>query len=46
MSSLNYMERLLDGVAVEWRPLGKVAKNLDSMRKPVTSGLREIGNTH
>ena len=37
------MEKLLDGVDVEWKPLGKVAENLDSMRKPVTSGLRDSG---
>ena len=28
---------------VEWRELGALAENLDSMRKPVTSGLRKIG---
>lgn len=28
---------------VEWKPLGELAENLDSMRKPVTSGLREFG---
>ena len=43
MSSVNYLEKLLDGVAVEWKPLGELAENLDSMRKPVTSGLREFG---
>jgi type I restriction enzyme S subunit len=26
MSGLNFLERLLDGVAVEWKPLGVVAK--------------------
>ncbi len=29
---------------VEWKPLGKLAENLDSKRKPITSGLREAGN--
>lgn len=28
---------------VEWKTLGTLAENLDSMRKPVTSGLRESG---
>lgn len=28
---------------VEWKTLGELAKNLDSMRKPITSGLREPG---
>ena len=28
---------------VEWKALGELAENLDSMRKPVTSGLREAG---
>jgi type I restriction enzyme, S subunit len=26
MSGMNFLERLLDGVAVEWKPLGEVAK--------------------
>lgn len=29
---------------VEWKPLGGLAENLDSMRKPVTGGLRESGD--
>ena len=28
---------------VEWKPLGGLAANLDSKRKPITSGLREAG---
>ncbi len=28
---------------VEWKMLGDLAENLDSMRKPITSGLREAG---
>lgn len=28
---------------VEWKTLGELAENLDSMRKPITSGLREPG---
>ncbi|MFN9176569.1 MAG: restriction endonuclease subunit S, partial [Synechocystis sp.] len=43
MSGLNFLERLLDGAAVEWKPLGELAENLDFMRKPVTSGLRDSG---
>jgi type I restriction enzyme S subunit len=34
-----------DGVvAVEWKRLGDIAENLDSMRKPITSGLRDVGD--
>lgn len=29
---------------VEWKTLGGMAENLDSMRKPITSGLRESGS--
>ena len=29
---------------VEWKVLGDLAENLDSKRKPITSGLREPGN--
>ncbi len=29
---------------VEWKTLGNLAENLDSMRKPITSGLREPGD--
>tara|TARA_Y100001970_G_scaffold132872_1_gene163959 strand:- start:10146 stop:11342 length:1197 start_codon:yes stop_codon:yes gene_type:complete len=28
---------------VEWKTLGDLAENLDSKRKPITSGLREVG---
>ncbi|TBR40963.1 restriction endonuclease subunit S [Marinomonas agarivorans] len=28
---------------VEWKTLGEIAENLDSKRKPITSGLREAG---
>ncbi len=40
-----YRDQLLtfDEGEVEWKPLGKLAENLDSMRKPITSGLREPG---
>jgi type I restriction enzyme S subunit len=29
---------------MEWRKLGDLAENLDSMRKPITSGLRDSGD--
>ena len=29
---------------VEWKTLGELAENLDSKRKPITSGLREAGD--
>lgn len=29
---------------VEWKPLGELAENLDSKRKPITSGLRDAGD--
>ena len=40
-----YREQLLtfeDG-EVEWKELGRLAENLDSKRKPITSGLRDVG---
>ncbi|MEI7676768.1 MAG: restriction endonuclease subunit S [Bacteroidales bacterium] len=43
MNNFNFMEKLLEGVELKWKPLGEVAENLDSMRKPITSGLRESG---
>lgn len=41
-----YREQLLsfEDDEVEWETLGVLAENLDSMRKPITSGLREPGN--
>ncbi len=41
---MNNIMDMLNGVEVEWKALGGVAKNLDSMRKPITSGLRESGD--
>ena len=40
-----YRDQLLsfEDREVEWKPLGVLAENLDSMRKAVTSGLRESG---
>ena len=40
-----YRDRLLSfkDEKVEWKKLGDIADNLDSMRKPITSGLRESG---
>ena len=42
---LQFIDKLLQGAQVQWETLGEVCENLDSMRKPVTSGLRESGNT-
>lgn len=41
----HYRDQLLsfEEGEVEWKALGELAENLDSMRKPVTSGLRESG---
>lgn len=39
-----YRDTLLEfGDEVEWKYLGDISKNLDSMRKPITSGARECG---
>ena len=43
MSNVKFIERLLDGAEVEWKQLGDLADNLDSQRKPITSGLRVPG---
>ena len=41
-----YRDQLLsfEDREVEWKTLEKLAENLDSMRKPITSGLRDQGN--
>jgi type I restriction enzyme S subunit len=41
-----YRDQLLsfEDSAVEWKTLGKLTENLDSMRKPITSGLRDPGD--
>ncbi|MDA0385189.1 restriction endonuclease subunit S [Vibrio owensii] len=41
-----YRDKLLsfDDENVEWVDLGSLAENLDSKRKPITSGLRETGS--
>ncbi|UAN51628.1 restriction endonuclease subunit S [Serratia sp. JSRIV002] len=41
-----YRDKLLsfEEGKVEWKTLGELAKNLDSKRKPITSGLRETGD--
>ncbi len=41
-----YREQLLtfEEGEVEWKALGDLAENLDSKRKPITSGLRESGD--
>jgi type I restriction enzyme, S subunit len=41
-----YRDQLLsfEDEEVEWKTLGELAENLDSMRKPITSGLRDPGD--
>ncbi|EAO9899838.1 restriction endonuclease subunit S [Salmonella enterica] len=41
-----YLDQLLsfDEGEVEWKMLGDLGENLDSKRKPITSGLREAGS--
>ncbi|HBX5282955.1 restriction endonuclease subunit S [Klebsiella pneumoniae] len=41
-----YRDQLLsfDDGGAEWKTLGELAENLDSKRKPITSGLREAGS--
>ena len=41
-----YRDQLLsfEESEVEWKTLGELAENLDSKRKPITSGLREAGD--
>ncbi|QCT01397.1 restriction modification system DNA specificity protein [Paenibacillus algicola] len=41
-----YRDRLLtfEMGEVEWKTLGELAENLDSMRKPIASGLRAVGD--
>ncbi|EOI7389711.1 restriction endonuclease subunit S [Yersinia enterocolitica] len=47
MSELNYLEKLLDGVDVEWKPLGDASffEIANNGRKPVKSSLRIAGKT-
>jgi type I restriction enzyme S subunit len=42
----HYRDQLLsfDSGDIDWKNLGELAENLDSMRKPITSGLREPGS--
>lgn len=42
----HYRDKLLsfDEGGMEWKPLWKLAENLDSMRRPITSSLRNAGN--
>ncbi|MDM2996381.1 MULTISPECIES: restriction endonuclease subunit S [unclassified Citrobacter] len=42
----HYRDQLLsfDEDKIKWQTLGELAENIDSKRKPVTSGLREAGN--
>ena len=47
MSGGNYLDKLLDGVEVEWMPLGdeRFFDISNSGRKPVKASLRESGKT-
>ena len=47
MSGMNFLEKLLDGVAVEWKPLGdeRFVEVENSKRKPVKASLRLSGKT-
>ena len=40
----HYRDQLLSFEEVEWKKLGEVAENLDSRRRPITSGLRQRGS--
>jgi len=40
----HYRDQLLSFEEGEWKKLGEMAENLDSRRKPITSGLREPGS--
>lgn len=46
MEELSYLEKLLDGVEVEWRKLGNTTffEIANNERKPVKSSLRVLGN--
>ena len=39
-----FLEKLLDGAEVEWKPLDEIANILNNARKPVKSSLRVSGN--
>ena len=39
-----FLEKLLDGAEVEWKPLDEVANIVNNARKPVKSSLRVSGN--
>ena len=39
-----FLEKLLDGAEVEWKPLDEVANIANNARKPVKSSLRISGN--
>lgn len=42
MSQFNFMEKLLDGVEVEWKALGEVIK-LQRGKRLIKSQLEEVG---
>ena len=45
MSDLSYLEKLLDGVDVEWLPLGEVSNTVTATAKLKRESYRETGTT-
>ncbi len=45
MSSVSFMEKLLDGVEVEWKPLGEVVNTITAPAKLKRESYRETGKT-
>jgi len=43
MSGANFMEKLLDGVSVEWRPLGALINTVTASSKLKTNAYRDTG---
>lgn len=45
MNKTNYLEKLLDGAAVEWKPLGKIVSTVTAPSKLKREAYREAGKT-
>lgn len=45
MKKHDYLEKLLNGAKVEWKPLGEICEIANSARRPIRSNLRVAGNT-
>src|SRR5574344_1666840 len=41
---MSYLNKLLEGAEVEWKPLENCCSILDNLRKPVTKSSREAGH--